>query len=399
MKCPDGFFAALKAAVAIFVVRLARLFKRRQLWLISDRSDEGGDNGEVLFRYLRRHHPEIDVRFTVDGSSQAARRLATVGTVVPWRSWRRKIATLLSDCLISSQAQESFVNPFGAYGERYGGLLEGKPFVFLQHGVIKDDMSVELNQSRRHIAGFVTSSERERASILGGGYGYTAKQVWLTGLPRFDELDSRPAKLVLIMPTWRLGLMAGQDASSGRWLIGEGFPKSGFLTFYRALLSDERLLAACRRIGYRISFLLHPNMMSARRFFAGNDVVEVCGEGASYRELLSTGSLLVTDYSSTAFDFAYMRKPVVYAHFDAEQFFSGGHTYGKGYFDYRRDGFGEVETTLDALVGRIVGYLEAGCELHTAYRQRIDGFFAFSGGGCCRRVVDRIIQLTGRQGS
>jgi CDP-glycerol glycerophosphotransferase (TagB/SpsB family) len=136
--------------------------------------------------------------------------------------------------------------------------------------------------------------------------------------------------------------------------------------------------------------------MSARRFFSGNDVVEVCGEGVSYRELLSAGSLLVTDYSSTAFDFAYMRKPVVYAHFDAERFFSGGHTYGKGYFDYRRDGFGEVETTLDALVGRIVGYLEAGCELNPGYRQRIDGFFAFSGGENCRRVFDRIVELTGR---
>lgn len=399
MKRLEGFRAVFKAAVAISVVWLSRLFKRRQLWLISDRSEEGGDNGEVLFRYLRRHHPEIDVRFTVDRPSETARRLAAVGPVVPWKSWRRKITTLLADCLISSQAQDAFVNPFGVYGKWYRCLLKDKPFVFLQHGVIKDDMSAELSRDRRHIAGFVTSSDRERASILDGGYGYTAKQVWLTGLPRFDELESRPAKLVLIMPTWRLWLMSGQDPSSGRWLLGEKFAESGFLAFYRALLSDERLLAACRRMGYRISFLLHPNMMSARRFFAGNDVVEVCGEGASYRELLSTGSLLVTDYSSTAFDFAYMRKPVVYAHFDVEQFFSGGHTYGKGYFDYRRDGFGEVETTLDALVGRIVGYLEAGCELHTAYRQRIDGFFAFSGGGCCRRVVDRIVQLTERRGS
>lgn len=396
MKRLEGFRAVIKAAVAISVVWIARLFKRRQLWLISDRSEEGGDSGEVLFRYLRRHHPEIDVRFTVDGASETARRLATVGPVIPWKSWRRKIATLLADCLISSQAQGAFVNPFGVYGKWYGRLLQDKPFVFLQHGVIKDDMSAELNRSRRHIAGFVTSSERERASILDGGYGYTAQQVWLTGLPRFDELKSNPAKLVLIMPTWRLGLMAGQETSFGRWLLDDKFSESSFLSFFRSLLTDERLLAACRRFGYRISFVLHPNMMSARRFFLGGDVVEVCGEGVSYRDLLSTGSLLVTDYSSIAFDFAYMRKPVVYAHFDAEQFFSGGHTYGKGYFDYRRDGFGEVETTLDALVDRIVGYLETGCELNPEYRQRMDGFFAFSGGGCCKRVVERIIQLTGR---
>lgn len=392
MRRLDGFRAWSKAAVAIFAVRLARLFKRRPLWLVSDRGEEGGDNGEALFRYLRRHHPEIDVRFTVDGASQTARRLSAVGPVVPWRSWRRKFATLLADCLVSSQAQEAFVNPFGAYGRWYRRLLEGKPFVFLQHGVIKDDMSAELNQSRRHIAGFVTSSERERDSILAGGYGYTARQVWLTGLPRFDELTSRPAKRVLVMPTWRRGLMAGQEAASGKWRLGERFGRSGFLAFYRALLSDERLLAACRRKGYRASFVLHPNMAAARGFFDGNDVVDVCGGEASYRDLFAAGSLLVTDYSSTAFDFAYLRKPVVYAQFDESDFYSG-HSYRKGYFDYRADGFGEVETTLDAAVARIVSYVESDCELKPEYRRRIDGFFAFSGGGNCARVTARILEL------
>lgn len=389
----DRVGAALKAAIAICAVGLARRFKRRQVWLLSDRSEAGGDNGEALFCYLRRHHPEIDVRFTVDRSSATARRLAAVGPVVPWCSWRRKITTLLADCLISSQAQEVFVNPFGAYAGPYRRLLDDKPFVFLQHGVIKDDMSAELNRSRRHIDGFVTSSARERASIIDGNYGYTAQQVWLTGLPRFDEFASNPAKRILIMPTWRLGLMAGQDSSSGRWLLGNGFAQSDFLSFYRALLADERMLAACRRTGYRISFVLHPNMTIARRYFAGNDIVEVVDEGASYRDLFSTGSLLVTDYSSTAFDFAYLRKPVVYCQFDEGEFFSGAHSYGKGYFDYRRDGFGPVETTLDATVAQIVRYIEADCEIKPEYRRRIDGFFAFSGGGNCARVTARILEL------
>lgn len=398
MKWIEGFRAVLKAVVVIPVVWLARLFKRRQLWLISDRSEEGGDNGEVLFLYLRRHHPEIDVRFVVDGSSETARRLAAVGPVVPWKSWRRKITTLLADCLISSQAQDAFVNPFGVYGRWYRRQLEDKPFVFLQHGIIKDDMSAELNRGRRHISGFVTSSERERASILAGDYGYTAKQVWLTGLPRFDMLTAAPSvvgKRILVMPTWRLSLLDGQTGPNGEWRLKNGFQKSEFFRFYGGLLLDERLLDACRRHGYAISFVLHPNMLAAQSFFRSDDVVNVLNGNTPYGSLFLQGALLVTDYSSTAFDFAYLRKPVVYAHFDADSFFASGHTYKKGYFDYVRDGFGEVEYSLDATVARIIAYIKTGCAAKDEYLKRVDDFFAFHDGENCRRVTEHIFQLAG----
>ena len=58
---------------------------------------------------------------------------------------------------------------------------------------------------------------------------------------------------------------------------------------------------------------------------------------------------MLTDYSSVAFDFAYLRKPIVYAHFDKEAFFSGEHSYTAGYFDYERDGFGESDCVLGFL--------------------------------------------------
>jgi len=390
----SGRVGARKAIGVRVAVALRRMFCRRRLWLVSDRVDSGGDSGEVLFRYLRRNLLSVDVRFVVSSSSPAFDRLKGAGPVVPYESSWRKVLTLSAGCLVSSQAQRSFSNPFAGYSEPYRDLLAKIPIVFLQHGVIKDDLSAALCRRERNFAGFVVSAPRERDSVLNGMYGYGADAVWMTGLPRFDELESNPGKRIVIMPTWRFGLMDGQDDVSGKWRLRDDFQSSRFCEFYSGLLSDARLLDSCRRNGFRLSFALHPNMAAARRFFHGNDVVEVCGEGVSYRDLFSTGSLLVTDYSSTAFDFAYLRKPVVYAHFDADSFFSGGHTYAKGYFDYVRDGFGEVETSLDAVVARIVGYVESGCRLAPEYGRRIDRFFAFSGTGSCKRVMDRIVELT-----
>ena len=100
---------------------------------------------------------------------------------------------------------------------------------------------------------------------------------------------------------------------------------------------------------------------------------------------------MLTDYSSVAFDFAYLRKPIVYAQFDKEAFFSGEHSYTAGYFDYERDGFGECEYDLDSTIDTIIGYMENGCSMKEKYLERINRTFAFSDKNCCERVYKKLI--------
>ena len=38
--------------------------------------------------------------------------------------------------------------------------------------------------------------------------------------------------------------------------------------------------------------------------------------------------------------------------------------YDKGYFDYERDGFGEVEYTADTLIDRMIECMKNGCQLN-----------------------------------
>ena len=92
-----------------------------------------------------------------------------------------------------------------------------------------------------------------------------------------------------------------------------------------------------------------------------NDFVKFLDANAQYRDIYAQSNLVITDYSSACFDFAYLRKPIVYCQFDREEFFAGEHVYTKGYFDYERDGFGEVEYDLESTVDRIIEYMENGC--------------------------------------
>ena len=93
---------------------------------------------------------------------------------------------------------------------------------------------------------------------------------------------------------------------------------------------------------------------------------------------------------SVAFDFAYLRKPVLYFQFDQPDFF--GEQYGHGYYDYGKDGFGEVETELDAMAARMVEYIDNGCRMKPEYLKRVDGFFAFTDRNNCKRVYEAIVE-------
>ena len=78
---------------------------------------------------------------------------------------------------------------------------------------------------------------------------------------------------------------------------------------------------------------------------------------------------------------------------DADDFFKGGHVYQKGYFDYERDGFGEVEYDAGSTVDRIIEYIENDCQLKPKYRERIDRFFAFNDKNNCERIVKKILEM------
>ncbi|MBM7000827.1 CDP-glycerol glycerophosphotransferase family protein [bacterium] len=396
-----------KGARKAALVRVAHSFragrKRKPVWLISDRFTRAGDNGEAFFRWLRENHAgDVDAHFVLSESSADYGCLAGIGPVLEPMSSRHKLLYLESDFVISSQADETYLNPFPGYQYPYADIVSQKRFVFLQHGITKDDISGWLCRRNKNLRGFVTAALPERDSIVDGDYGYTDREVWLTGFPRFDLLEDRsveqPNRVITVMPTWRKYLMGSADPATAVWTLSSAFATSPYFTTYRALANDAGFLDELERLGCRLQFLPHPTLQPYVGNFEHDPRVRMLGLDASYRDVYAESSLVVTDYSSAVFDFAYLRKPVVYFQFDADEFFSGGHVYTKGYFDYSRDGFGEVETTLRGLEERLLSYARSGFAMAPAYRARADRFFAFDDRGSCERLYERLLSANEEDG-
>lgn len=367
-----------------------RNIKKKPVWLIMDRCDRADDNGETFFRYMQRHR-EIETFFIIDGQCEDYKRLQTVGTVVPLYSEKHYLLTLLADFVISSQCNGYAENPFWEKAEYFRDLYHRPQLIFLQHGVIKDDMSGTLNRFHTNLRGFITSTEAEYRSILNYPYYYGKKNVWLTGLPILDELRDMRQGYVVVAPTWRMGLMRqqwNQEKKEMQWIPNTDIPSSEYYKTYKSLFMDRKLRECCKKYGYKLAFKPHPLMEPyLREMIEDTDAIWM-GAEVSYRDMLSMGNLLVTDYSSIAFEFAYLGKSTVYFQFDRKNFFAS-HTYRKGYFDYVRDGFGEVCFTEKRLVKVLTDYMKNGCAVKEKYKDRIQRLYT-DHGGACERIYERL---------
>ena len=144
--------------------------------------------------------------------------------------------------------------------------------------------------------------------------------------------------------------------------------------------------------GYKGKFYIHPTFEQQSIDFKQNDYIEVATKIANYNKEFAENDLLITDYSSVAFDFAYLKKPVIYTQFDINEFFSG-HLYEKGYYDYVEDGFGPVCFDYENSVKEIIKCIQNDCKIEEKYIQRINKFYIFHDKDNCKRVYEEILKM------
>lgn len=373
----------------------------RDAWVLMDRVNNADDNGERLFEHLRASRPDINAWFVVATGSPDWKRLEAAGVrrLVGWGTWRWRMLLLNCHWLISSHADAAIAAPRGAI--RHARRRPWK-YAFLNHGVIKDDLSLWLNA--RNIDLFVVSTEGELASVADDGtsYGVTRKETRNTGLARFDRLLAKGREvppeerdLVLIAPTWRTFLTLRINPSTQIRNVDPNFRDSEYFRSWDAIVRSEEIAEAAARRGWRVGFMPHPNMQPILAELDLPPHVEALTfEGNDVQALYARCGLLVTDYSSVAFNAAYLDRPLVYFQFDFEHMMSGGHMGRRGYFEYERDGFGPVARDAAGAIKAIVASIEAGSTPTPEYQARIDRTFVRRDGRACERIVAALEELS-----
>lgn len=388
----------LKTSFAqLYVATFGRAYLKQNIWLIGDKKTEARDNGYHFFKYLRTEHPDINSVFAIRSGSPDEAIVKKIGPIIPYDSFRHCI--YYAAAKVRACSQNHGVRPY----EDLPGIKRLRLFmrkdqrhINLKHGISKDFLPGSFDFRKVGFDLYIAGAKPEYDAIK-EQFNYPDKNIALTGFCRFDALHNLPApeRTILIMPTFRSWLRTS-DSSKTEASEDEmkKFLNSTYYKAYKELLTDQSLLFKAQENGYKILFYIHYTFQPYVKAFEpfANDVVTVCRRSEyDVQKLLTSSSMLITDYSSVFFDYGYMMKPMVFYQFDLDEY--RDKHYKEGYFSYERDAFGPLVKTKEEVVDYMLHIIDQNMKMDDEYKVRAERFFIPHDNHNCQRVYDAILRL------
>jgi glycosyltransferase involved in cell wall biosynthesis len=379
------------------IINAFRSFAGRRIWLFMDRGSEIGNNAEALFRYCAHKDDGIQKYYIIPDESYIE-RFAGLPFMI-FGTLEYKLLCCFAEKFISSFLfDEGLTLKFGVAPEEkelYEDIRNYKKLarsffrgdiIHIQHGVIAQDISFYLNKFDEDTRLLFNVSQREYDYVKSGlTYAVEPDILRLTGLPKLDDLERtknnpNSQKMILFAPSFDRNFN-WKDAYQPQYKSSQHF------RCLNSILNSPELLDALEQKGYTFWFKPHYALRQQLMDFDWDERINLVPDEMDRYTLYAMADLMITDYSGIAFDFAYLKKPVVYAHFLPNSKFD------ETYFSYERDGFGEICGDIQALNSVVIEYMQNNCQMPLKYKQRVDSFFSIQDENNCERVYQEILKL------
>lgn len=384
-----------KIKVRLFALRscyflTAKKHARKKIWVSFDKLYKGGDNGQVLFEYVNNNISSKNMYYIINRNAKEYIKLSEKygRKVLAYKSFWQRLITMTADVIFATHMGAFRYCGFDKNFELYlRDLLKAK-VVCIQHGLTIQNMPQYQNRLKDNTRLYCCAAQKEIDNLMQPEYGYNRKELLLTGLARFDNLTNDDCRQILIAPTWRRDVViSGNEVGNARD-YNPRFRETEYYNVYNSLINNAELCQTARAYGYKVVFLLHPTLGMQIKDFEKNEMLDIISgtAGVSYETYLKQSSLMITDYSGIQFDFAYMRKPIVYYHPE-----SLPPQYDDSDFIYERDGFGPIITKQKELIDEICRSMKRNCTIEDKYKERADRFFAYSDCNSCERITEAVV--------
>jgi len=369
------YLSYLKRIIPYFYIFLPiyikTLFKNKtkdDIWLISERGDEARDNGYHLFKYIRTYYPEIKVYFVIDTKSSDYNKVSNYGNIIELQSKEHFEKFIYSNKLISTHMYGAA--PYGKACKPFLLMMKKKVHVNLKHGMTFNNF--KLNE--KNIDLLICGSEREKNSYERSNEK-VKKSLQALGLCRFDNLKDQSTKnerIILIMPTFRRWL---EDLSRIPNSINL-FKQDDYYLYWKKLLESKKLQLLLEEENVKIIFYPHYRSQKYLQEFKvkNKNIVYANKKEYDIQSLLKKSSLLITDYSSVHFDFAYMTKPVIYYQFDSDKFYK---TQYKLKYTFEEAGLGPVTYNVEQIENEIIKVVKNNFIMANNYKERLKETFKY----------------------
>ncbi|MFJ6069361.1 CDP-glycerol glycerophosphotransferase family protein [Streptomyces sp. NPDC093065] len=232
----------------------------------------------------------------------------------------------------------------------------------------------------------LVSSNRFSTPILKRAFSYDG-EIQEAGYPRNDYLYSPDRDAIAARVKQALGLPEGKKIVlyAPTWRDDQSHSAGQYLFDLRIDLEDAQ-----RRLGDDHVLLIrrHSNVVDAVPG-AGNGFVWDASEYPDIADLYLAADIMITDYSSVMFDYAHLKRPMLFFTYDLEHYRD---TLRGFYFDFEQDSPGPLIDNSKELVDAIRDI----DRVREKYQERFDRFHHLfcdlDDGNASARVVDRMIE-------
>lgn len=308
-----GLWAARYSIVNFCAIVASRLIGQgreyKNSWLIAELPNEARDNGYWLYQYITEAHTEVNVFYAIKRNSPDYAKLSHKEKVIEYGSFKHHLAHVWCSRSISTHIYGA--SPGRYFCKPFLRFMNAKEEIFLQHGILANVISL---RGYNGITIYTTDSEKELFLKSGHNKPENLKQ---TGLARFDNLVdmSGSSNILLIMPTFRSYLH-----NLSHTVSDDDFTSSTFYKQWNSLLNNPEFLNIARKNDLKIVFYPHRQMQVFNHLWNLDSTITV-GDSTRFdvQELLRSARIMITDYSSTYYDFMYMRKPAIAYQFDKDE--------------------------------------------------------------------------------
>lgn len=392
---PKDFFSVLLFLIAL-PLSFIKKKKHQNIWLVCERAYEARDNGYWFYKYVKNNHSNQDCFYAIKKKSPDYKKVFEIDskTIIEFGSLRHWIYYLAADVNISSQKEGKPNAAFCHFLEIYGFIKNRR--VYLKHGIVKDDL--EWHYYKVMKVWLYTCAAVREIDYCEKKFMYPPNVMKLTGLARYDNLfnESADDDFILVIPTSREWL-ARPIKEYKKYDDIHCFTNTLYFKSWYSFLTDDSVLNTLRERNIKIVFFLHPVMQKYKKYFCdlSSNVIVSSNEHDDLQTLLRTARMMITDYSSVFFDFAYMKKPILYYQFDLKDYREGH--YREGYFDYEKDGFGKICYNEESLKIECLNIVSSNFANEKEYEKRIDNFFRFHDSKNCERIFNEIIEKRSKE--
>lgn len=272
------------------------------------------DNPAYLYQYLIRHHPGLEciwifkeksLYYENDCPDNYCYAYSLKGILVQLRANVVVVTNGFGD------VSRSFI-----FSKTILQLWHGTPIkkILLDYKPIGESLLKPVIKTYLKNYSYIAIASDEHRHIYCSAFNCRNDQLLPTGLPRADIILANKKTLataptILYAPTWR-------DNSDDNYIV------------INSILSSK-FIHSVNELGYRLAISLHPKQLASISSNQLDNVELVTGD---INTQMSRFSILITDYSSVCFDFALLKRPVIFYCPDLDQY-----QVQRGLYDYHSD--------------------------------------------------------------